>query len=69
MWAQKSYEAIKMWEKGIEVAPSFSKNYFNASKYYYFSTDKVWSIIYGEIFLNMEHCHFNTFHIVFFVGH
>ena len=54
MWAQKSYEAIKMWEKGIEVAPSFSKNYFNASKYYYFSTDKVWSIIYGEIFLNME---------------
>ncbi len=54
MWAQKNYEAIKMWEKGIEVAPSFSKNYFNASKYYYFSTDKVWSIIYGEIFLNME---------------
>jgi hypothetical protein len=54
MWAQKSYEAIKIWEKGIEVAPSFSKNYFNASKYYYFSTDKVWSIIYGEIFLNME---------------
>lgn len=54
MWAQKNYEAIKMWEKGIEVAPSFSKNYFNASKYYYFSTDRVWSIIYGEIFLNME---------------
>jgi tetratricopeptide (TPR) repeat protein len=24
MWAQKSYEAIKIWEKGIEVAPSFS---------------------------------------------
>ncbi len=54
MWAQKNYEAIKMWEKGIEIAPSFSKNYFNASKYYYFSTDKVWSIIYGEVFLNME---------------
>jgi tetratricopeptide (TPR) repeat protein len=54
MWAQKNYEAIKMWEKGIEVDPSFSKNYFNASKFYYFSTDKVWSIIYGEIFLNME---------------
>jgi tetratricopeptide (TPR) repeat protein len=54
MWAQKNYEAIKMWEKGIEVDPSLSKNYFNASKFYYFSTDKVWSIIYGEIFLNME---------------
>jgi tetratricopeptide (TPR) repeat protein len=54
MWSQKNYEAIKMWEKGIELDPSFSKNYFNASKYYYFSTDKVWSIYYGEIFLNME---------------
>ncbi|MBL0145240.1 MAG: tetratricopeptide repeat protein [Chitinophagaceae bacterium] len=54
MWAQKNYDAIKMWEKGIEVSPSFSKNYFNACKFYYFSTDKVWSIIYGEIFLNME---------------
>ncbi|MBP6430868.1 MAG: hypothetical protein KA319_03795 [Ferruginibacter sp.] len=54
MWSQKNYDAIKMWEKGIEVDPSFSKNYFNASKYYYFSTDKIWSIYYGEIFLNME---------------
>lgn len=54
LWAQKNYDAIKMWEKGIEVDPSFSKNYFNACKFYYFSTDKVWSIMYGEIFLNME---------------
>ncbi|HMC99063.1 MAG TPA: hypothetical protein VKH37_02890 [Ferruginibacter sp.] len=34
--------------------PGFSKNYFNAARYYYFTTDKVWSILYGEIFLNME---------------
>jgi tetratricopeptide (TPR) repeat protein len=54
MWLQKNYDAIKMWEKGIEVDPSFSKNYFNASKFYYFSTDKIYSIYYGEIFLNME---------------
>jgi tetratricopeptide (TPR) repeat protein len=54
LWAQKDYSAIKMWEKGIEMHPNFSKNYFNACKFYYFSTDKVWSIIYGEIFLNQE---------------
>jgi tetratricopeptide (TPR) repeat protein len=53
-WEQKNYEAIKQWEKGIEADPNYSKNYYNASKYYYFTTDKVWSILYGEIFVNME---------------
>lgn len=51
---QKDYNAIKQWEKGIEVNPGYSKNYFNACKYYYFTTDKVWSIIYGEVFINIE---------------
>lgn len=52
--AQKDYSAVKQWEKGIEMDPGFSKNYYNACKYYYFSTDKIWSILYGEIFLNIE---------------
>ena len=54
LWAQKDYNAIKQWEKGIETDPGFSKNYYNACKYYYFTTDKTWSILYGEIFLNIE---------------
>jgi tetratricopeptide (TPR) repeat protein len=54
LWEQKDFTAIKQWEKGIEVDPSFSKNYYNACKYYFFTTDKVWSIIYGETFINME---------------
>ena len=54
LWAQKDYSAIKQWEKGIESDPGFSKNYYNACKYYYFSTDKTWGILYGEIFLNIE---------------
>ena len=54
LWAKQDYTAIKQWEKGIEEDPGFSKNYYNACKYYYFSTDKVWSILYGEIFLNIE---------------
>lgn len=54
MWAQKNYDAIKQWEKGIETDPGFSKNYYNACKYYFFTTEKIWGILYGEIFLNIE---------------
>jgi tetratricopeptide (TPR) repeat protein len=54
LWTQQDYSAIKQWEKGIQVDPGFSTNYFNASKFYYLSTDKVWSILYGEIFINIE---------------
>ena len=54
LWEQQNYDAIKQWEKGIENDPSYSKNYYNATKYYYLTTDKIWSLIYGEIFINME---------------
>jgi tetratricopeptide (TPR) repeat protein len=54
LWAQKDYTAIKQWEKGIETDPGFSKNYYNACKYYYFTPDKTWSLLYGEIFLNID---------------
>ncbi|MFZ4056554.1 MAG: tetratricopeptide repeat protein [Ferruginibacter sp.] len=54
LWAQKDYSAIKQWEKGIETDPNYPKNYYNACKYYYFTADKTWSILYGEIFINME---------------
>ena len=53
-WGQNDYTAIKQWEKGIELDPSYSRNYYNAAKFYYLTTDKVWSILYGEIFINME---------------
>jgi len=54
LWEQRDLEAIKQWEKGIETDPSYSKNYYNAARYYYLTTDKVWSLLYGEIFINME---------------
>ncbi len=55
LWAKKDYGAIKLWEKGIEVAPSFAGNYYNAALYYFYTKDKVWTLIYGEIFVNMEY--------------
>jgi tetratricopeptide (TPR) repeat protein len=52
--AEGDQGAIKQWEKGIQVDPAYSKNYYNASRYYSLMGDNVWSVIYGEIFLNME---------------
>lgn len=55
LWAKKDFgEAAKQWEKGIEKDPNFSGNYYNVSKYYYFSQDKWWGLIYGELFVNLE---------------
>ncbi len=54
LWAQQDASAIKEWEKGIEVDAGYSKNYFNACKYYYYTKDNVWAILYGEIFINFE---------------
>jgi len=54
LWSIRDNNAIKLWEKGIEVDPSYSKNYYNASKYYFLTKDKIWSLIYGEIFINLE---------------
>jgi tetratricopeptide (TPR) repeat protein len=54
-WAMKKPEdAIRTWEKGIKADAAHSGNYFHAAKYYYAMADKVWSIVYGETFLNLE---------------
>ena len=54
LWSTKDFTAIDQWEKGIQLDPSFSGNYYNAALYYFYTKDKVWSLIYGEIFVNME---------------
>jgi tetratricopeptide (TPR) repeat protein len=54
LWTRSDFTAIKEWEKGIENDPGFAGNYYNASKYYYFTKDKVWSLLYGEIFINID---------------
>jgi Tfp pilus assembly protein PilF len=54
LWARKDFNAITQWEKGIKEDPAYSGNYYNAALYYYYTKDKVWSLIYGEVFVNME---------------
>lgn len=54
LWAVKDFSAIQYWEKGIKVDPAYSGNYYNAALFYFYTKDKVWSLVYGEIFVNME---------------
>jgi tetratricopeptide (TPR) repeat protein len=52
--AMNDNSAIKQWEKGIETDAGYSGNYYNAARYYYVNNDKLWTVLYGEIFLNIE---------------
>jgi tetratricopeptide (TPR) repeat protein len=54
LWAAKNNDAINYWEKGIKADPSFAGNYYNAALYHFYTKDKVWTLVYGEIFINME---------------
>jgi len=54
LWARQDNSAIRQWEKGIEVDPNYSSNYYHASKYYYLTYDKIWALLYGETFINLE---------------
>ncbi len=47
-------EAIVQWEKGIQLDPNFSGNYFNAIKYYSDQQNCIRIILYGELFVNLE---------------
>jgi tetratricopeptide (TPR) repeat protein len=55
LWSKNDENAIAEWERGIQADPSYPGNYYHASTYYFYTKDKVWSIIYGEIFVNMEY--------------
>ncbi|HVX26935.1 MAG TPA: tetratricopeptide repeat protein [Parafilimonas sp.] len=48
------HEAINQWEKGIQVDPNYSSNYYYAAKYYADEKNVFWSTIYSEIFVNIE---------------
>ncbi len=50
----ENFTCIEQWELGIKNDPSYAGNYYYASRYYFFTTDKVWALVYGEIFINME---------------
>lgn len=54
-WNKKQYnKALPFYEQGIEADPKFPSNYYRAARLYCSSTEEVWGMIYGEIFMNLE---------------
>jgi tetratricopeptide (TPR) repeat protein len=54
-WGKKEYlSALEYYEQGIIADPKFPSNYFRATKIYCATTEEVWGMIYGEIFMNLE---------------
>jgi tetratricopeptide (TPR) repeat protein len=47
-------DAVDVWEKGIEMTPSYPGNYYNAARYYAGESEWIWAVVYGEIFVNLE---------------
>jgi len=54
-WDKNEFvSASKLWLRGIQTDQNYPGNYYNAARYYYMTEDKVWGLLYGEIFLNLE---------------
>jgi tetratricopeptide (TPR) repeat protein len=47
-------KALNYCEKGIEVEPGHSSNYYWAAKLLTNSSEKIWAVLYGEMFINLE---------------
>jgi tetratricopeptide (TPR) repeat protein len=47
-------EALKTWLAGISADPGYHINYYEAARTYMQTSKPVWTIIYGEIFINLE---------------
>lgn len=52
--SSKPIEAIKIYEKGIEVEPMYPSNYYRVAKIYLKTNDRLSGLICGEIFMNLE---------------
>lgn len=46
--------ALSLYEKAIEVEPTYPSPYYRASSLYLDTNEPIWGIIYGEAFLLME---------------
>jgi tetratricopeptide (TPR) repeat protein len=46
--------ALDSWVKGIEADPIYHMNYYNAARIYATTDRPIWTILYGEIFINLE---------------
>ena len=54
-WGKNEFnDALEYYEYGIKVDPTFPSNYYRATLIFTGTTEEVWGMIYGEIFMNLE---------------
>jgi tetratricopeptide (TPR) repeat protein len=46
--------AIESWENGIKADPTYASNYYELTKVFCNTSERVWRVMYGELFLNIE---------------
>lgn len=53
--ARENYnKAIEYWERGIKAEPNHSSNYYWLAKIFAQTDELIWSIIYSELFIDLE---------------
>lgn len=54
-YSKKEYsKAVSYWVDGLKVNPNYSTNYYKLAKIFSFSDEKIWTLIYGELFVLLE---------------
>lgn len=52
---RKDYnKALSYYENGIDADPAYASNYFRAAELFLSSSESLWGMVYGEIFMNLE---------------
>ncbi len=54
LFDKKYNGALNSFENGIKVDPKHPSNYYWAAKIYCSSSEKIWGVLYGELFMNIE---------------
>ncbi len=53
--ARKDYDkAVPLYERGIEVEPTFPSNYYRIAQLYCNSNNTLWGVLYGELFMHLD---------------
>jgi tetratricopeptide (TPR) repeat protein len=49
---QSMSQVMPLWEMGVKVDPNFQDNYYYLADYFSFTGERLWALIYAEIYLN-----------------